>query len=402
MVRFKAILFLVLICFSLCRSAIASSTPGLLAHNSLNGLPVIPENNVAAGKNPFSIHITIGFPAEIAEKKNSLSKTADQDSARQNQSDKKNNGSPRIYEYETETGDGNAWHHTSAALRQAMNLDADMVYIHINPFADFNTATTDIRNKLTEYNKPVTVFLDNGSDKNGAIISVRSETNGKSGTKPGVKTSVYALDAKQVREKYKDCVNNSPQTSALLPFTIRTGTVAGSKPVLFSYKPRPFEKFLDFLLLPFISFLLILGMGLSLLSEIHKPGRGFPLFASVFFAVLFFTPLSLDGLAETPEILLFGAGLILILVYFFKLKNSPWLAFTGLFVSFAGLILSIEPSLFLLKSDSTTLFPFLKPLLPASGAYLCILLVYHFAFKRNKRLTGDRQNQYAQAESIPA
>ncbi|HXC05191.1 MAG TPA: hypothetical protein VNZ86_10600 [Bacteroidia bacterium] len=416
MSRTRVLLFLLILIVSLHLPGLASSIPGLLANTTANGFPVTPENSSTSGKNPFSIHITLGFPAEIREKQIQNNSPVTSDSTVSNTGEKKAGGSPRIYEYDTEPGNGTAWHHTSAALRQAMNLDADMVYIHINPFADFTTATADIRNKLTEYNKPVTVFLDNGSDKKGAIISVRSETPGTSGHKAGVKTSVYALDGNQVREKYKTYVNSmlngdlhpavqsTPAGLNLITSNTASATdKAVNRTLRFSYQPRMFEKILDFLLLPFVSFLLMLGMGLGLLFEIRKPGQGFPLFAAIFSAVLFFTPLRLDGLAENYEILLFVSGVLMVLVHFIWLNKFSWMPVTGLLLSFTGLLLCLEPSWQVLTSDQHKEFMFMKPLLPVSISFFCILFVYYLVSKRDKDSgrISERDITYAKAQSIP-
>jgi hypothetical protein len=429
MLRFRVFLIILSLGFSLHLAAWAS-TPGLNSVASSGGIPVTPENTIAVGKNPFSIHITLGFPAEIAENKSVAPKPIETDSASLNHTEKRINGSPRIYEYETATTEGTSWHHTSAALSQAMNLDADMVYIHINPFADFNSATTDIRNKLTEYNRPVTVFLDNGSEKEGAIIAVRAEDHSTSGNKPAVKTSVYALEGSQVREKYNTYVDrmlhgDAEKRTDEHTFTTRSGTglqntssVAAvpdlfpntpsnkslnNQPLRFSYHPRAFEKMLDFLLLPFISFLLILGMGLGLLFELRNPGRGFPLFAAIFSAVLFFAPLRMDGLAENYEIMLVLTGIGILFAYFIWLRKHWWMPYIGMLCAFTGLLLCLEPSLSLGHFWSDNKLPFLKPFFPVSGSMLSLIAVYRIFLRRDQKTGAERERAipYAKTESFP-
>jgi|GEM_PF-5663537 hypothetical protein len=421
MLRSKTFFFILILGVSLHLTGWAASAPWLIANaSSSSGAPIAPETNIA-GKNPFSIHITLGFPAEISDNKSTPAKPVVNDTAATSHTA---NSNPRIYEYETDAG--TLWHHTSAALRQAMSLDADMVYIHVNPFADFNTATTDIRNKLMEYNKPMTVFLDNGADKNGAIISVRPDTASASGNKSGTKTAVYSLNSTQVREKYKTYVNSmmngttsSPENKSVSDASLTnwinnnttlpkenlqsssasTGTGKTTHPVMFSYQPHVFEKVLDFLLTPFISFLLIVIMGLGFLFEIRKPGTGFPIFASIFSAVLFFTPLRMDGLAENYEILLFITGTVLLLLHFVWFKNTWWLPITGTLLSSAGLLLCLEPSWILSGSWEDKQALILKPLLTVSGAISSITIIYRVFLKQGTG--GERTIRYAKTEGLP-
>jgi membrane-bound serine protease (ClpP class) len=380
-------------------NAVASSLPGL--STTANTPPITEASTPGNTKSPLSTNFTIGFPVNLSEKKHTTAGTLSRDSLSSIESG--NSGKARIYEYggNAELGENPGWHHTSAALRQAMNLGVDMMYIHLGAFADFNGAASDIRNKLTEFNKPMTVFLDNGTNSSGAIISLQPDSAPTSSHKNQVKTAVYTLHGNQFQEKYTSYVNtimhqadraknttepafhqsatrSEEYTSTLSLRTVKpseNSSINKNNVLIFNYKPTLYEIILDILLKPFTSYLLVVIMLIGLLLELKFPGNGFPLFASTGACILLFFPRYVDGFASQGEILLFVSGVFTTLFYFVFFRRKQ-LLLTGLVIVFAGIVLCMTPPYIVFTSFCVALLYPLALVTTAAGTVIILCFVF--------------------------
>ena len=75
--------------------------------------------------------------------------------------------------------------------------------------------------------------------------------------------------------------------------------------------------------------------------EMQSPGIGFPLGIAILAAVLYFAPLYLEGLAEHWEILIFLAGIGLILIEIFAIPGFGITGISGIILTITGLVLSL-------------------------------------------------------------
>ena len=75
--------------------------------------------------------------------------------------------------------------------------------------------------------------------------------------------------------------------------------------------------------------------------ELQSPGIGFPIAASVIAALLYFTPLYLEGLAENWEIIIFLVGIVLVAVEVFVLPGFGVAGIAGIAFIMSSLILSL-------------------------------------------------------------
>jgi len=394
----RTILFTLLSTVS--RMVFASSVPGVTAGENSTGnpSPILETTAPVSANNPFSVNFTIGFPASITEKKKTATPSLPSDTASFS-TKASSSGKTRVYEYGTnpELGMNPAWHHTTAALRQAMNLGVDMVYIHLSAFADFNVAATDISEKLTELNKPMTVFLDNGTNASGAIISLQPDSSRSNSRTNQVKTAVYQLKGNQFQEKYKSYVNNFMNRSASakseteqknLPvaniFSTHTLTNTSEKPapspqtsnlVVFKYTPSSYESLLDFLLSPVVSYVLLLIIMLGFLLEMRTPGTGFPLFAAIGASVLLIIPLQAEGLADYFEISLFSAGVLTVFVQHTWFRKQKRMFAIGAGIAFIGMLGCLLHPLSPLLFSSGLWSNFFKPILLLSAATGTVLIL---------------------------
>ncbi|HEX2394378.1 MAG TPA: NfeD family protein, partial [Bacteroidales bacterium] len=96
-----------------------------------------------------------------------------------------------------------------------------------------------------------------------------------------------------------------------------------------------------FLLSAVVQGILIMIMIGGIYFEMQAPGIGFPLIAALAAAMLYFAPLYLEGLAEHWEILLFLAGIGLVLVEIFVIPGFGVAGVSGIVLIVAGLTLSL-------------------------------------------------------------
>jgi membrane-bound serine protease (ClpP class) len=75
--------------------------------------------------------------------------------------------------------------------------------------------------------------------------------------------------------------------------------------------------------------------------ELQTPGMGFPSIASLTAALLYFAPLYVEGLAENWEILIFIAGIVLIILEVFVIPGFGVAGVTGIVLVVVGLVLSL-------------------------------------------------------------
>jgi membrane-bound serine protease (ClpP class) len=107
------------------------------------------------------------------------------------------------------------------------------------------------------------------------------------------------------------------------------------------YRPTALEKFIGFMVNPIVSGILIMLILGGIYFEMQSPGIGFALLVAVVGAVLYFSPLYLEGLAANWEILIFVIGIILIALEIFVVPGFGVTGVSGITLAFSGLVLSL-------------------------------------------------------------
>ncbi|MDR1348751.1 MAG: ATP-dependent Clp protease proteolytic subunit [Prevotellaceae bacterium] len=110
---------------------------------------------------------------------------------------------------------------------------------------------------------------------------------------------------------------------------------------IIEYKPTVTDGIINFLLNPIVQGILILLMFGGVYFELQTPGVGFPLCAAVFGAILYFSPLYIEGLAENWEIIVFITGMILLLVEIFVIPGWGIAGISGIILIIFGLTMSM-------------------------------------------------------------
>lgn len=110
---------------------------------------------------------------------------------------------------------------------------------------------------------------------------------------------------------------------------------------IIEYQPSFIELIIGFLVHPMISGLLIMAIIGGIYFEMQSPGIGFPLGIAILAAVLYFSPLYLEGLAANWEILVFVIGVILVAVEIFVIPGFGVAGISGVLLIFGSLVLSL-------------------------------------------------------------
>lgn len=294
------------------------------------------------------------------------------------------------------------WRKTRQAFNEADTLNADLFLIHMNTYGGTVLDADSIRTKILNSEIPVYVYIDNNAASAGALISLACDSiYMRTGANIGAATVVNQTGS-AMPDKYqsymrsimrstaeaqgKDTIIESGDTiikwrrdpniaeamvdeSLFVEGVSDTGKILTMTPTeaielgfcegiaddiddvieraslgeyeIHEYRPTTLEIIIGFLVNPFVSGLLIMAIIGGIYFEMQTPGIGFPFGIAIFAAILYFSPLYLEGLAENWEIILFVVGLILIGVEIFVIPGFGIAGVSGITLTIAGLILSL-------------------------------------------------------------
>lgn len=106
------------------------------------------------------------------------------------------------------------------------------------------------------------------------------------------------------------------------------------------------DKIINFLINPVIQGFLILIIIAGIYYELQTPGIGFPLAAAITAALLYFAPLYLEKIAASWEILVFLAGVGLMILEIFVIPGFGIAGISGIILMLSGLILSMVDNIY--------------------------------------------------------
>jgi len=308
-------------------------------------------------------------------------------------------GKPLIYKFEIrEMIAAPVWRTTQKSFEEAESLNADYVLIHMNTYGGQVDFADSIRTRILNSPIPVMVFVDNQAISAGALISIAADsiyirTGGSIGA-----ATVVDQTGQQSPDKYqsfmrgmmrataeahgkKAVINNGDTTwvwrrnpdiaqamvdpRIIIEGIIDTGqvlTLTVQEAVKFDYcegevnsisellekagieeyemaefNPTVTEKFIQFLISPAVSGILILMIVGGIYFELQSPGVGLPLLAAITGAVLYFAPLYLEGLASNWHVIIFVLGLVLIGIEIFAIPGFGVTGVLGIIGVVSGL-----------------------------------------------------------------
>ena len=294
------------------------------------------------------------------------------------------------------------WRQTKQAFEAADSLKADLFLIHMNTYGGTVVDADSIRTRILNSKIPVVVFIDNNAASAGALISIACDriymrTGGSIGA-----ATVVNQTGEKMPDKYQSYMRSTMRATAeahgkdtiitakdttykwkrdpmiaeamvdervYIPGIIDTGKILTFTPMeamkngycegicenvdevlklnemenarIVEYKPTALERFIGFMVNPIVSGILIMAILGGIYFEMQTPGIGFPFGVAVLAAILYFSPLYLEGLAANWEILIFVIGLILIAIELFVVPGFGVTGISGITLAFSGLVLSL-------------------------------------------------------------
>lgn len=276
---------------------------------------------------------------------------------------------------------------TEKALEEAKQQKADYILLELNTFGGELDAADKIRTLLLNAPIPTMVFINNNAASAGALISIACDSIYMSeGASIGA-ASVVDQNGQIMPDKYQSYMRSLMRTTAeknnrnpdvaqamvdpdvfvpdisdsgkVLTFTtdeaIKNGYcegVANSREEVMTaagvdnynfYEQHltAIDKIINFLVNPVVSGILIMCIVGGLYFELQAPGLGLPIIIAILGALLYFAPHYLEGLAQHWEILLFLAGLVLLMLEFFVVPGFGVTGVSGIVLIFASLILTM-------------------------------------------------------------
>jgi membrane-bound serine protease (ClpP class) len=271
------------------------------------------------------------------------------------------------------------------ALEEATAMKADLVLIDMDTYGGTLDDADKIRTKILKFPKPIHVFINNNAASAGALISISADSIYMApGGNIGAATVVFG-DGQPAPDKYQSFMRSKMRSTAeekgrnpekaagmvgqpigkdsfsvgnVISYTtaeaIENGFCEGkvnsleqileSKLQIKNYQITRFElsqteQIINIFLNPYLQSILLLVLLGGLYFELQTPGVGFPLLASIIAATLYFLPNYLNGLAEYWEILLFIAGIILIMLEILVIPGFGIAGISGIIFFSAGLVL---------------------------------------------------------------
>jgi membrane-bound serine protease (ClpP class) len=292
------------------------------------------------------------------------------------------------------------WRSVKKSFAEADSVNADFMLIHMNTYGGQVDIADSMRTLILNYDIPVLVFIDNQAISAGALIAISADSiYMRSGASIGAATVVDQTGQK-MPDKYqsfmrgmmrataeahgkKPVVENGDTTwvwhrdpeiaqamvdpSIVLKGIVDTGQVltlttleaikygfcegeaetvdevlesAGIKEyTIRELKLTLVDRIIMLLVNPVVSGLLIMLIIGGIYFELQSPGVGFPLAAAGFAALLYFAPLYLEGVAANWHLVIFIAGIILLLVEIFAIPGFGVTGVLGVIGIVTGLAL---------------------------------------------------------------
>lgn len=309
----------------------------------------------------------------------------------------------KVFQFEMKRQvDKGLWRITQRAFEESEEWGADLILIRMNTYGGLVDMADSIRTKILNYDVPVWVFIDNNAASAGALIAIACDSiYMRPGANIGAAT-VVDQQGNVVPDKFQSYMRSTMRSTAeahgkdtlvsggdtlltwhrdpaiaeamvdpsvfvadvvdtgkVLTFTTREaiqwgyceGEAENVSEVLKmngieeyetkQYRLSGLEKFISLLLSPALQSILILLIVGGIYFELQTPGIGFPIVASIVGALLYFAPLYLEGLAENWEILIFVAGVALLLVEIFAIPGFGVAGIGGISLMISGLALSL-------------------------------------------------------------
>ena len=312
---------------------------------------------------------------------------------------------PLVYQINIKENIGsNTWIYLQNGLHEAVQSKASAVLLHMNTYGGGVLEADSMRTAILNSSIPVYVFIDNNAASAGALVSIACDSIFMRGSASiGAATVVEGGTGDRAPDKYqsymralirstaeshgKDTITENGVTVtkwkrdpaiaeamvdervkvAILPDTTKVLTMTADEALsvgycdgiaeniseiavkymglenyeLKAYNPSVFDYIKDFLTNGIVQSILIMIIIGGIYIELKTPGVGLPIAVAITAALLYFTPLYMDGYAQNWEIILFVVGLILIAFEIFVIPGFGVAGISGIILTAAGLFLAL-------------------------------------------------------------
>lgn len=348
-----------------------------------------------------------------------------------------------VYKFDIKKEIGPAmWRLTKKAMNEADSLKADYILIHMNTYGGLVNDADSIRTRILNSKITTLVFIDNNAASAGALISIACDSiYMRKGANIGAATVVNQT-GQAMPDKYQSYMRSTMRSTAeaqgmdsifsktdtivkwrrnpiiaeamvdprtyieniidtgkVLTFTANEalkhsyceGIVENIDELLELAKIRNYEikeyetstidNIISMLINPmFQGFLMMIIFG-GIYFELQSPGVGFPIAAACIAAILYFSPLYIEGLAANWEIILFIVGLLLIALEVFVIPGFGIAGISGSLLVLAGLSLSMVDNVDLRLNEKQILH-LLQALFLILFSIIASIVVSYFLFKK--------------------
>lgn len=279
------------------------------------------------------------------------------------------------------------WYKTQKALKDAANLKADFILVHMNTYGGLLESADSIRTAILNSKIPVWVFIDNNAASAGALISIACDSiYMRQGANIGAATVVNQT-GEQAPDKYQSYMRSLMRSTAqangrnpdiaqamvdprihvegvndsgqVVTFTALEALKHGYCNAMAENIPEVLkkaglknytiheqqltatDKLISFLTSQLVAGILIVIIIAGIYFEFQSPGAAFPILIAIVAALLYFAPHYLEGLAANWEIMVFVAGVILLAVEIFAIPGFGVTGILGIFLMVMGLTLAM-------------------------------------------------------------
>lgn len=299
-------------------------------------------------------------------------------------------GKPIIYEIDINTEINTTSRiYLRNGLDEADKHNADAVLLHLNTYGGAVVDADSMRSAILYNPIPVYVFIDNNAASAGALISIACEKIFmRRGANIGAATVVSGESGEAMPDKYQSYMRSMMRSTAesrgrnpliaeamvddrivvplisdsgkTITFTafeaekygfcdgiaetideVITQHLGFSEYEHYTYEPTFYDNVKGFLTNPAFQAILIMIIVAGIYFELQSPGIGFPTIAAVTAAILYFTPLYLDGLVQHWELIIFIVGIILILLEIFVIPGFGIAGISGIICIGIGFVFAM-------------------------------------------------------------
>lgn len=290
----------------------------------------------------------------------------------------------------------------TTGLEKARESGADYVILDLDTYGGAVNAADSIRSAILRYETPVIAFVNMQAASAGALISIACDSiYMKTGSTIGAAT-VVSQTGEVMPDKYQsfmrgmmrataeatgrdphiaESMTDSSNVLSLTPTeAMAVGfcegicadeyevaeKVTGDNAFVIRNMEEDMtwlDKLIQFLLNPILQSIFMMMIIGGIFVEIRTPGIGLPLVTAIVGALLYFAPAYIGHLAQSWEILLFIAGLILIAIEIFALPGFGVCGILGIVAVIVSLSFSMVDNIELFRWDgSINLRPVIQPL----------------------------------------